>query len=321
MTQSIPQTLPDMIRIDVIELAMKHGQRYDQADGPAYFEFSHDQLMEFAEDLLSNDVYRTMFLRLAKILNCLPSTYPDANDHVIREAERYVGLACKICNGHGLVGCMTMEGGEGHECPDCHGTGAALAAQPPAVAAIPEGWKLVPMKATREMLNAAIDVDAFKLGDISPLGFRMSPQQLFEKCYEAMLAQVTQPPAGQQGRGEAIPEGYAHRVIDELYENGDPVSIDAAELLTQMLTAHGWRPMTTAPTSRPIILLWRTAPWPLRGEWSIDEEFDTRPKGWVSPESGWRNDGDQCIPRNQEDCIGWQELPAISGNAKAVNHG
>jgi len=79
-----------------------------------------------------------------------------------------------------------------------------------------------------------------------------------------------------------------------------------------------WRSMSSAPTSRPIILLWRTAPWPLRGEWSIDEEFDTRSKGWVSPESGWRNDGDQCIPRNQEDCIGWQELPAAPSPAAPV---
>lgn len=45
----------------------------------------------------------------------------------------------------------------------------------------------VPRKPTREMLNAAIDVDSFKLGDISPLGFRCSPQRLFERCYTAML--------------------------------------------------------------------------------------------------------------------------------------
>ncbi len=51
-----------------------------------------------------------------------------------------------------------------------------------------EGFVMVPSGPTREMLNAAIDVDSFKLGDISPLGFRCSPQQLFERCYRAMLA-------------------------------------------------------------------------------------------------------------------------------------
>lgn len=50
------------------------------------------------------------------------------------------------------------------------------------------GFQVVPTEASREMLNAAIDVDSFKLGDISPLGFRCSPQQLFEQCYRAMLA-------------------------------------------------------------------------------------------------------------------------------------
>lgn len=45
----------------------------------------------------------------------------------------------------------------------------------------------VPREPTQAMLNAAIDVDSFKLGDISPLGFRCSPQQLFERCYKAML--------------------------------------------------------------------------------------------------------------------------------------
>lgn len=56
---------------------------------------------------------------------------------------------------------------------------------------------MVPREPTPEMLNAAIDVDAFKLGDISPLGFRISPQALFERCWSAMLAaSPQQSPAG-----------------------------------------------------------------------------------------------------------------------------
>lgn len=49
------------------------------------------------------------------------------------------------------------------------------------------GYAVVPKEPTREMLNAAIDTDRFKLGDISPLGFRCSPQQMFNKAYDAML--------------------------------------------------------------------------------------------------------------------------------------
>ena len=51
-----------------------------------------------------------------------------------------------------------------------------------------DGWVLVPREPTQAMLNAAIDVDSFKLGNISPLGFRESPQQLFKRCYRAMIA-------------------------------------------------------------------------------------------------------------------------------------
>lgn len=47
---------------------------------------------------------------------------------------------------------------------------------------------IVPVEPTCKMLNDAVDVDSFRLGDISPLGFRISPQQLFKKCYAAMIA-------------------------------------------------------------------------------------------------------------------------------------
>lgn len=56
-----------------------------------------------------------------------------------------------------------------------------------------EGWKMVPVEPTEEMLNAAIDTDSFKLGDISPLGFRCSPQMMFERCYAAMLSAAPKP--------------------------------------------------------------------------------------------------------------------------------
>jgi len=59
----------------------------------------------------------------------------------------------------------------------------------------PDGWVLVPIEPDEAMLNSAVDVDAFKLGDISPLGFRISPQMLFARCYAAMLSSAPPPPA------------------------------------------------------------------------------------------------------------------------------
>jgi hypothetical protein len=41
------------------------------------------------------------------------------------KAEAALATAkCKMCNGHGLVGCMTPEGGEGWPCPDCEARAA-----------------------------------------------------------------------------------------------------------------------------------------------------------------------------------------------------
>ena len=40
---------------------------------------------------------------------------------------------------------------------------------------------------TLSMCNAAIDTHPHELGDISPLGLRMSPQKLFAQCWRAMV--------------------------------------------------------------------------------------------------------------------------------------
>ncbi len=47
---------------------------------------------------------------------------------------------------------------------------------------------LVPVEPTQMMCNAAIDTHPFELGDISPIGLRISPQKLFAECYKAMIA-------------------------------------------------------------------------------------------------------------------------------------
>lgn len=75
----------------------------------------------------------------------------------------------------------------------------------------------------------------------------------------------------------------------------------------------GWEPIETAPNNtdhmRPILAFWKH-----RGVqqtyWDVDEEYSDRPKGWRSPECGWRCDGDRCIPVNQEDVTHWRPLPA-----------
>lgn len=53
---------------------------------------------------------------------------------------------------------------------------------------------MVPRVPTRAMLNAAIDAHGLKLGCIGALGFRRSPQWMFEQSYAAMLAAAPAPP-------------------------------------------------------------------------------------------------------------------------------
>ncbi len=49
---------------------------------------------------------------------------------------------------------------------------------------------------------------------------------------------------------DASDEAYAQTVIDALYENSDPVSVEAAELLTQMLAASRAAPPVSEPVAQ-----------------------------------------------------------------------
>jgi len=157
-----------------------------------------------------------------------------------------------------------------------------LAAQPPAVAAIPE-----PSEGDVDLLLAEID----RIAEDHFPGYGLPTHA--PAALQSMRAQV-------------------------LWFFGLWIAPATAGEATAAQGA-GWQPRKTAPTNRPILLLWRTVPLPLRGSWQIDEDFASRPKGWVSPEAGWRNDGDQCIPVNQEDFTHWMELPAAPSPAAPGN--
>lgn len=68
-----------------------------------------------------------------------------------------------------------------------------------------------------------------------------------------------------------------------------------------------WQPISTAPTSGTIRLWWRNA-GEGAGSFAVDEEWTP---GSPSPRDGWKCEGDDAIPRNQEDCTHWmlQSLP------------
>src|ERR1041385_3826735 len=61
----------------------------------------------------------------------------------------------------------------------------------------------------------------------------------------------------------------------------------------------GWRTIETAPkTGEPILLWGQYCQVPAGGRWEQSKRRE-----------GWRCDGDQCIPRNQQDCTHWMPLP------------
>ena len=82
-------------------------------------------------------------------------------------------------------------------------------------------------------------------------------------------------------------------------------------------TSGEWQAIETAPTFGSILLYWRRAGVCV-GSFSIDDQFDQRPKGWQCPEAGWRGEADELIPRNQDDCTHWMPLPSAPNQGE--NH-
>jgi hypothetical protein len=73
--------------------------------------------------------------------------------------------------------------------------------------------------------------------------------------------------------------------------------------------AAGWVPIESAPTVGTILLWWKNA-GACTGGFAIDEEWR---RGSLTPREGWKGDGDEGIPRNQEDCTHWQVLRVPDG--------
>ena len=88
------------------------------------------------------------------------------------------------------------------------------------------------------------------------------------------------------------------------------VRADATCALRGAQKESGWRPIETAPTDRRILLYWTHAGAAV-GQYCVDDTFAMRDaRRWKCPETGWRCDGDQVIPINQEDCTHWMPLPS-----------
>ena len=114
----------------------------------------------------------------------------------------------------------------------------------------------------------------------------------------------------------AIADGFSNgnEQFDEASEPQRQRFIAAARSVAALsqppAPAEGWRPIETAPKDgRPVLLWWSTRGASV-GRYEHDDMFSERPSSWVSPEFGWRSDGDLCIPVNQEHCTHWMPLPA-----------
>ena len=139
---------------EIMQMAFEEGQPADDASG-YYFELEEFDL--FIERLMS-EVAR---------LNAAPVQQPK----------------CKTCDDNGRIGGPSFyapdEGGE--PCPDC----SAHAQQ----VSVPDGWKLVPVEPTHEMLGAALMNQVECLDAIA----------VIRADYKAMIAAATAAPAADAG--------------------------------------------------------------------------------------------------------------------------
>lgn len=78
-------------------------------------------------------------------------------------------------------------------------------------------------------------------------------------------------------------------------------------------TAEPWK----TDHMRPVLVYWTSRGW-CETYYDIDDEWDERPKGWVSPQEGWRSQGDQCIPVNQKAATHWQPMPPVPAAIRAL---
>ena len=93
------------------------------------------------------------------------------------------------------------------QCPACRAVEALRTAleqpqnhAPDAVSMVPDGWKLVPVELTHEMVGAFNDasfIDGPKWSDADAAD-RQEVMRLFDPCYQAMLAAAPQQPQGEQ---------------------------------------------------------------------------------------------------------------------------
>ncbi|EPT8927673.1 hypothetical protein ACVS99_004086 [Cronobacter malonaticus] len=104
-----------------------------------------------------------------------------------KEREKVVNGGCEKCGGNGSVEIDHGEMGIEHmQCPNCVAKPMAETDTTPqqfeslaGKAVVPDGWRLVPIDPTKDMLRAGQSVVGFWLNTI--------------KCYEAMLAAAPEP--------------------------------------------------------------------------------------------------------------------------------
>ena len=112
---------------------------------------------------------------------------------------------------------------------------------------------------------------------------------------KAMVSNIADVETFLRGKGRLV-GGMVHVNIGDL-----AAAIQAA---SQSKDAGGWQKIESAPRDGTRVLLWWTTCRDVHaGKYTYDEDSPYQ-------KEGFRCDGDECIPRNQQDCIKWQPLPA-----------
>jgi hypothetical protein len=89
--------------------------------------------------------------------------------------------------------------------------------------------------------------------------------------------------------------------VEELDARMNAAAFDLVSILNAQIGAapppEQWQPIATAPRHKPLLLWWMGCRVPAVGWYAVDETRE-----------GWRCEGDECIPKNQEACTHWMPL-------------
>jgi len=125
----------------------------------------------------------------------------------------------------------------------------------------------------------------------------------YREGHQNALKQMAQPEQRSVSEHLGEPEGYVQTVIEALYENSDPVSVDAAELLERISIKEGQIEDLTYKAD-----YWKRMQDEVRAQWIKDtsiKQEQGEPVAWMKEQ--WSPDCGPYVEIYRDDEMGWRD--------------